>query len=345
MPQGETAAPAPPYTPPAFAVADEQGLTQLSFARRVRGREDLGPWQQAARQKLEELLNLPEPARLTAPEYEVLHDFAGPGYQGQKIAFACFDGQTVLAYLLLPRPLAGGLPGILALPGHGLGARSTVGLVESRDGQMSMAAVLASQGYAVMAPELRSFGEREIGGYRDPAGRKTHEVFGNFMLSLGRPLLGLTLAEAIQAFLILAGHQAVDRRRLGVAGLSQGGRLAHLLAALRPEARACLVASGLASSLIYDRGYSDPHDEVPGLLRYFDYPDLAGLVAPRPLLLSWGLREWGPYWWEARENTTYQYLRSIYALADAPENLDLDIHPGAHAYHPEGVLRFFAKAL
>lgn len=320
-------------------------LLRMSFAKLKPSARGLAAWQAGLRDKLAELLALDlDNLKTWRPAWQELECREGDGYNLRRLSFESLEGLTVPAYLLLPAG-PGPWPGVLLAHGHDLGARSAVGLVESTDGQEAIARRLARSGFAVLAPDLLSFGQRQVGPLPDPVGRRTHEIFANFAMEVGRPIAGLHLMDLVQSLAILAAWPGVDPGRLGVAGLSQGGRLACLLAALEPVLKACLVASGITSSLGIDRGNQHLHDTVPGLLRFADYPDLAGLVAPRALMLSWGLREPFPYCVETRDLVTYKYLRPIWELAGTPEKLELDLHPRGHCYHPEAALDFFARHL
>lgn len=333
--------------PPEFPMDLPPGLLSLSFAGTVRQASDIPVWRAALRGKLIDLLNLPpQVLEGPAPAFTVREVHPLEGYRQERLEFAAFDGQKVIAYLLQPRqPLAEPGPAVLVAHGHGLGARSAIGLVESADGQKAVARVLAQAGYTVLVPELRSFGQRDITGVCDPVGRRGHEIFANFAMETGRPLLSLLLAELLHAHQILAGLPGVDPARVGVVGLSLGGRLSYMTAALQEDIKVCLVASGIDSYLRVNRGNHHLHDTVVGLLRYGDYPDYAGLVAPRPLLLSWGLAEPFPYCVEVRELATHGCLAPIYQMLGRPRNLVLNLHPGGHTYDLKAALDFLGRYL
>lgn len=331
--------------PPSLPLRLPPDLLRLSFARQKPTAQGLAAWQQGLRARLAELLALDFKA-LAAwhPAWQEQERQERQGHSLCRLSFTSLEGLSVPAWLLLPAA-PGPWPGVLIAHGHDLGARSAAGLVESSDGQEALGRRLAQAGFAVLAPDLLSFGQRQVDPLPDPVGRRTHEIFANFAMEVGRPMAGLHLMDLMQAYAILAAWPGVDNGRLGVAGLSQGGRLACLLAALEPALRACLVASGLTSSLLVDRGNQHLHDAVPGLLAWADYPDLAGLVAPRALMLSWGIREPFPYCVETRDLVTHSYLRPIWELAGAAGNLELDLHAKGHCYNPTAALDFFARHL
>ena len=93
----------------------------------------------------------------------------------------------------------------------------------------------------------------------------------------------------------LARHPAVDPRRVGVLGFSFGGYRAWQAAALCPQVSAGVAASwmGRLGDLMQPggnqlRGQSAFAMLHPALAGRLDYPDVAGLAAPKPMLFCPG---------------------------------------------------------
>lgn len=330
---------------PEFPIALPPNLTRLAFARMRPGPEGLVAWQTNLRAKAAELMHL-DRAAIAAwePGWRVGRDEAQPGLRLRELRYPSLDGQEIRALLLTP-PGAGPWPAVLICHGHDLGADSAAGLVPSSDGQKALGRRLALAGHAVLIPDLVSFGQRQVDAPPDPVGRRGHEIFANWAMELGRPIVMLHLTELLQSLAVLRAQPEVDPARIGTAGLSQGGRLSCLTAAFAPEVAACLVASGITSLMAADRGNQHLHDTIPGLLAWADYPDLAGLIAPRPLMLSWGLKEAYPYCLETREHLTYNYLRPVYGAAGAETALEEVVHGQGHCFDADTALDFFARRL
>jgi len=330
---------------PEFPIALPPDLLRLAFARVDPGPIGLAAWQDALRAKAAALMNL-DLAAVSAwrPDWRVSADEAAEGVRRRELRYGSLDGQEIRAWLLTPAD-DGPWPAALICHGHDLGADSAAGIIPSSDGQQALGLRLAQAGCAAFAPDLISFGRRQVAAPPDPVGRRSHEIFANWAMELGRPIVMLHLTELLQSLAVLRAQAGVDPARIGAAGLSQGGRLAGLLAAYDAGIAACLVASGITSLMTADRGNQHLHDTIPGLLAWADYPDLAGLVAPRPLMLSWGLTEAYPYCLETREHLTYNYLRPIYRAAGAETALEEIVHDGGHCYDAESALDFFARRL
>ncbi|MFH1059297.1 MAG: dienelactone hydrolase family protein [Pseudomonadota bacterium] len=330
---------------PEFPVALPADLLRLAFERVQPGPEGLIAWQEELRAQAAALMNL-DRAAIAAwrPDWRVSADQTDAGVRRRELRYASLDGQEIRAWLLTP-PGPDPWPAVLICHGHDLGADSAAGLIPNSDGQQALGLRLARAGFAVLAPDLISFGRRQVEAPPDPVGRRSHEIFANWAFELGRPIVMLHLTELLQSLAVLRAQAGVDPGRIGAAGLSQGGRLAGLVAAYAPGVAACLVASGITSLLAADRGNQHLHDTIPGLLAWADYPDLAGFIAPRPLMLSWGFKEAYPYCLETRAHLTYNYLRPVYAAAGAEAALEECVHPEGHCYDETSALDFFARRL
>ena len=70
---------------------------------------------------------------------------------------------------------------------------------------------------------------------------------------------------------------------------------------------------------------------VPGILRYAEMADLAGLIAPRPLLIESGTHD--PIFPVEATEQALEALRPIYTVFDARERLDADIFEGPHRWN------------
>lgn len=337
----------PVYAPPDFDLAPPEGWLRLAFGRRVRRAADLAPWAAELREALlDEVLRPPEAALRGSPQARPLLDRPRQGYCLRKLALTLWDGAEMPLWLLTPDHGPGPWPAVLVLPGHGQGARSAAGEVESTDGQNAVARELALAGFTAAVPELRTFGERELAlPPGDWGGRRAHEIYANLALEVGRPLTALHFAEALSAWRWLLTRPEVAAGRAGVCGHSQGGRLTILLAAARPETAAAACFSGISSILDAEKGFSHAHDMLPGLLSLADYPDLAAAIAPRPLMLAWGRGETDPYWLECSERLTYRRALPAWELAGRPRALELNLHGGGHEYDVPSAVDFFRRAL
>jgi dienelactone hydrolase len=244
------------------------------------------------RERLTALLDFAAPP--APPALEVRATTPRDGYEEHEVAFAGSEG-AVPAYLLLPDGAgeAGArCPGAVVHHQHHsqwhLGKSEVAG--RAGDPLQAFGAALARRGVVVLAPDAPGFEDRRASGPgiepRDGDGLQ-HMNEMAYRLVAGRLLMTTVLRDAAAALSVLAAHRAVDPARVGVAGHSYGGNTTLFHAALDDRVRfAC--ASGAACTYrrrMADRTGIELAQIVPGIVDVADIDDVAGLIAPRPLLL------------------------------------------------------------
>ena len=306
--------------------------------------EEWPAWRQALRARLAELLGGVPPAR-EAPRAEVLERHEEDGYTQAHLAIRGREGVEIPAYLLVPsgRPSGGGRRrAVLALHGHGNGKGDIVGHPGPGTEQQraergawiaqhnyDYARRYAQMGFVVLAPDARGFGERAEGS------EQGCHVPGVISLFLGLPIAGQRLRDDMSALDYLVSLPEVEAGRVGCAGLSEGGKRTLYLAALDDRIAAAVI-SGYYCTLKgaiaqWDRlaGW-DICNYVPGLLRYADYPDLAALISPRPLLVESATDD--SLYNQPAVDEALQLTRSAYAAQNAADRFDTDLFTGGHRW-------------
>jgi dienelactone hydrolase len=241
-------------------------------------------------------------------------------------------------YLLLPRREAAKCAGVLALHGHGAHGHHPVA---GRDDLPGVAGAIKSanydygrqlvrRGYAVAVPCLTPFGprlgKREAYGKQDPCA----VTFVRLQL-LGKVLMAENLRDCLWALELLARHPRVDAARLGCVGLSYGGRMAMLTAALEPRVRVAVMSGALnVMQERVARHYSCGAQVIPGLLEHGDVPEIGGLIAPRLAIWEVGSRDTliSPAW----ANEALARMRLAYSALGAKDRLMVDRFEGGHVW-------------
>ena len=130
-------------------------------------RREAGQWQRRVRLRLNRTVgfqSMPE----CAPVPRLVEEVDKGDYVRQKIVIRTTPQTVMPVYLLLPKGESSPQPVILALHGHGYGVKDIVGLWEDGterdqpDGYHADFGIeLCRHGFAVAAPEISCFGERQ----------------------------------------------------------------------------------------------------------------------------------------------------------------------------------------
>ncbi len=150
----------------------------------------------------------------------------------------------------------------------------TIVLLGKRNGTSAEARALLDAGYALLLFDPRGTGEVEWGGGRT----------SNFCNLVGRSWIGLWAEDVSKIVNHLTSRPDVEQ--VAVVGYDLLGKAALYAAALDPRIAAAAVST---DTLSYRQeatsGLSHMYADVPRILSWGDTPQLAALVAPRPLLV------------------------------------------------------------
>jgi dienelactone hydrolase len=151
-------------------------------------------------------------------------------------------------------------------------------------------------------------------------------------MQIGRNLLGMRVWDLMAAVDYLQQRPDVDSNRIVATGNSGGGTATLFLAAMDTRIAAaipsCYFCTWAASI------QAVPHcacNFVPGLSNMIEMYDLAGLVAPRPMLIVAGRED--PIFPIEGVEEAYSRLREIYTAAGCPDRLELFVGDGGHRYY------------
>jgi dienelactone hydrolase len=302
----------------------------------------LPEWRTRTRARLDALLG-PVPDEVPL-DVEVLDVEPGPGYRRERIVFDVEATMAVPAYRLVPDGRATRGPGVLAVHGHGPGKRALCALdagPETHAGG-TYAHDLAQQGYVVLAPDLRCFGERADWNPPDKYGCDVNLVHA---VMTGTMPLTQNLWDLQRALDVLAAHPLVDDSRMGTVGFSYGGTLALFLAACDERVRAAVV-SGFFSS--WRSAHRVPWNMcgsqvLPGMLGALEHIDLGALVAPRALLVESGRDD--PLFPVSVARAELARLQRVYDSGGVGDRLTHSVFAGGHQWDGSAVVPFLARWL
>ena len=219
------------------------------------------------------------------------------------------------------------LPAVVCFMGHGKVQQI---LADWDSYQHACAAEFAERGYLVFAME-------NVGMEPD---RDGHRELDRLLRLDGYCWYSLLFAHQRMLLDHVFADPQVDAKRTGVVGVSTGGLLALTAAALDPRVAAASVQGIFGSmrvSFIRDRQRHCPCGAIPGLLPNFDLPDLALLVAPRPLHIA---NAAGDGFSPQEAKRCIELIAPVYAMAGGarPEFTSL---PGGHELALQPAVDFF----
>ena len=286
-------------------------------------------WKKAARAKVFECMMTP-PKAAAAWDMEVLGEEQREGYKAQKIAFNINAYSRITAYLLIPDGGAGKFPTVVALHDHGahlfIGKEKMIRpfFIASEeldaDGKISekkkaanqevlddadawvnqlyegqyVGDYLAKHGYVVLSIDAPMWGER---GRKEGVDRNKYDLIAGNMMMLGRDLSAFMTYDDIASTEFLASLPMVDAKRIGCVGCSMGAYRSWMLSALsdriRVGASICwMITTDAQLTRRFGRKENGGFANCfPGLRQYLDYPHIASLACPKPMLFINGTKD------------------------------------------------------
>lgn len=295
---------------PVYVDSIQQNLNYPLAWRNCKMRMTMEKWRVTARRKVFELMG-PEPPRPDTWDMKVLAEEERDGYRAQKIEFKLSRWYRVKAYLLIPNGITS-CPAVNLLHDHGahlfIGKEKMIRpfdddslviadanqWVENLYEGQYLGDYLARQGYVVFSIDAPLWGER---GRKEGVDRNRYDIIAGNMMMLGRNLCAFMHYDDIVSTEFLASLPFVDANRIGCAGCSIGAYRAWMLSALSDDiAVGCAVCWMNTTedqlTLKYGRkengGFAN---SIPLLRNYLDYPDIASLAAPKPMLFISGSKD------------------------------------------------------
>lgn len=279
-------------------------------------------WKKAARAKVFECMMTP-PKAAAAWDMEVLGEEQRDGYKAQKIAFNINAYSRITAYLLIPDG-KGPFPTVNALHDHGahlfIGKEKMIRpffTPEEQDAPAKQALCqeilddadawarqlydnqyvgdyLVKHGYVVFSADAPMWGER---GRKEGVDRNKYDLIAGNMMMLGRDLSAFMTYDDISSTEFLASLPVVDAKRIGCVGCSMGAYRSWMLSALSDRIKAgasicwMITTDAQLTSRFGRKENGGFANCIPGLRQYLDYPHIASLACPKPMLFINGTKD------------------------------------------------------
>jgi len=327
---------------------------------------DFDAWKQKARDKVFDCMLAPPPAPANGYDVKVLYEEQRDGYKARKLEIRLSRYYTVPAYLLIPDG-KGPFPAVNVLHDHGahlfigkekiirpLACEDTVVVkdaeewVKNYEGQY-FGDYLAQHGYVVFSSDAPMWGER---GQKEGPRRDRYDMIAGNMMMYGIDLSAYMTFDDIRATDYLASLPEVDSLRIGCTGWSMGAYRAWMLSALSDHIKAgaavCwMVTTDEQLSFRYSRtengGFANC---LPGLRRWLDYPHVASIACPKPMLFINGSQD--KLFPVAGVKKAFQTMHEVWDSQGVGDRIETELWEMPHSCglrSQQRVLQFFQKYL
>ena len=328
--------------------------------------KDFNEWKKVARQKVFDCMLMPPPAPSNGFDAKVLYEEQRDGYKARKIVIRVSRYYTVPAYVLIPDG-KGPFPAVNCLHDHGahlfIGKEKMIRPLACEDSTVIRDAddwlkgyegqffgdYLAKNGYVVFSADAPMWGER---GQMEGPRRDRYDMIAGNMMMYGIDLSAWMTYDDIAGTDFLASMPEVDARRIGCTGWSMGAYRAWMLSALSDHIKVgtavCwMVTTDEQMSFKYDRTENGGFANCfPGLRRWLDYPHVASIACPKPMLFINGSQD--KLFPVAGAEKAFRTMHETWKSQSAGNKLETELWDMPHSCPKkaqERVLQFFKKHL
>lgn len=305
--------------------------------------EEFAAWQVRVRDKLEELMNFPQVPPQPAPKKLWTED--RDGYRLEKWEAYPEPGSVVPYLMLIPDSVTHEHPGpaVMCFSGSNDTKENLAGEPalhpsfepngRTHDGwrhavRNQQALQFAKAGFVAVAVDHPGNGElSDLAKYRQMS-EDDRNTLSRYLMDAGRSYLGLSVFQKRQILQWLRSQPFVDADRIALSGHSLGTEPLLIMAVLDPRIQAMVWNDFLCPNMERTKVSTRPDGQgirpganglwhcVPGLLEWFDYPDLVASFAPRPVIVTEG----GP-------THSLNLVRKAYEITGTPENISIHYYP------------------
>lgn len=298
-------------------------------------------WKTLARNKvLDKIIQTSENTPFNA---KVINEQDMGTYIARKIVFNITAESRVQALMLVPKG-KGPFPAALLLHDHG--SKFDIGkekLIQpwGDDAKLKSAKAwsekyfsgrfvgneMVARGYVVLATDALGWGDRGGMTY------DSQQALESNLLNLGTSMAGLMAYEDMRTADFLSSFPEVDKKRVAAVGFSMGSFRAWQVAALSDKISAGVAVCWMATT----KGIMVPGNNTlrgqssywmihPGLVNYLDFPDMASIAAPKPMLFYNGDQD--TLFPVDSVKEAYGKMKQVWDSQKAGDKLETKIWPG-----------------
>ena len=263
---------------------------------------------------------------------ELVETIVRDGYRIESVRYEAEPGDRVSALLLIPNGVDANHPAPAVAVWHQHNAQWDLGKSElaglAGDPMHHTGAALAREGYVVLCPDALGFEDRrdvQLDGGDYERFEFLRDVVRGKCLAWKKNILDMRRAVDY-----LCSRPEVRPEAISCYGHLMGATHVWLVGPWEPRLK-CLVANCCLPTYAAIERCRLIHcfaNFLPGLAQCGDTPDIAALIAPRPLLMNFGELDPGSPIGEVRD--AVQTIARAYAAAGASEQFSHFIEPAGH---------------
>lgn len=268
-------------------------LRQTPVSMAYDGKEDFLSWQKKAKAKLSSLLGLDRFAKCEKRVCEEYRTENGT-FTEIRFTFQSEEGYFVPCILCVPENSRFGEkpPLMICLQGHGTGMHISLGRAKFendenkiKNGDRDFAVGALERDYCALAIEQRNFGEK--GGNPRPTCHASSLV----ALLTGRTIIGARVWDIMGAIDVINEKYSslCDTEKIYAMGNSGGGTAALYAFAVEDRIKGAISSCAFCDFLssIGEKNHCECN-YIPNIRNYFDMAEIAGIGAPKPLVIVSG---------------------------------------------------------
>lgn len=326
---------------------------------------DYDEWREYARGVL--LQQLQYQADDTPFDYQVVDTEQRDGYTAYRIELNINRYVRISALLLRPDG-DGVFPAVVLLHDHGakfeIGKEKNIRPFASDTATLAIADAwaekcydnvytgdyLAQNGYVVLAIDALFWGER---GRKEGVRYDSQQALAANLLQMGRSWCGMITADDMRSADFLATLPYVDAERIGAVGFSMGAHRAWMLSAATDRVKAaaavcwmCVTDALMTPTNNQAKGGSAYAMIVPGLRNHLDYPHVAAIACPKPMLFINGSKD--KLFPVDGVEEAYAYMHNVWDECGVDDHLVTTLYDTPHTFNSAmhtQVLNFLNKWL
>lgn len=296
--------------------------------------ENFKAWQERVSDAMAMLMNFPQVPEQPAPQRVSVEP--REGYTLEKWEFYPFPKAVSTFLVLKPDGLKQATPAVLCIPGSGRTKEGLAGEpgVDVRfnekytDPKVCMALDMVKAGYVAVAVDNAAAGESsDLERYKQGS-NYDYDVVSRFLLEMGWHWLGYTSYLDMQVLQWMKQQPYIRRDRIVVSGFSLGTEPMMVLGVLDKEIFAFVYNDFLCNTQERAVVMTKPNENlrrpfpnsirhlIPNYWHYFNFPDVAASLAPRPIIFT-----------EGGLDRDFRLIQAAYRDSGKPENVNCYHYP------------------